>query len=92
MNYNIVGAGSEGTLLPEDESPDYIEISSVPPLPLFALLAADEDTSLFNISTAESGGQAIQNEQDYSSLLSDGITDDLDDPFSEEEVQLLPFC
>ncbi|XP_076005529.1 dmX-like protein 1 [Genypterus blacodes] len=29
----------------EDSSPDYTEISSIPPLPLYALLAADEDTS-----------------------------------------------
>lgn len=27
----------------ESSSPDYTEISSVPPLPLYALLAADED-------------------------------------------------
>lgn len=29
----------------ETSTPDYTEISSVPPLPLYALLAADEDTS-----------------------------------------------
>uniref|UniRef100_A0A8C4NXN1 Dmx like 1 n=1 Tax=Dicentrarchus labrax TaxID=13489 RepID=A0A8C4NXN1_DICLA len=29
----------------ENSSPDYTEISSIPPLPLYALLAADEDTS-----------------------------------------------
>jgi len=28
----------------EGSNPDYTEISSVPPLPLYALLAADEDT------------------------------------------------
>lgn len=29
----------------EKSSPDYTEISSIPPLPLYALLAADEDTA-----------------------------------------------
>lgn len=29
----------------ESSTPDYTEISSVPPLPLYALLAADEDMS-----------------------------------------------
>ncbi|KAG7237538.1 hypothetical protein INR49_032155 [Caranx melampygus] len=29
----------------ENSTPDYTEISSIPPLPLYALLAADEDTS-----------------------------------------------
>uniref|UniRef100_A0A665TIK5 Dmx like 1 n=1 Tax=Echeneis naucrates TaxID=173247 RepID=A0A665TIK5_ECHNA len=29
----------------DNSSPDYTEISSIPPLPLYALLAADEDTS-----------------------------------------------
>lgn len=29
----------------ENSIPDYTEISSIPPLPLYALLAADEDTS-----------------------------------------------
>ncbi|TDH12947.1 hypothetical protein EPR50_G00052370 [Perca flavescens] len=29
----------------ENSAPDYTEISSIPPLPLYALLAADEDTS-----------------------------------------------
>lgn len=29
----------------ENATPDYTEISSIPPLPLYALLAADEDVS-----------------------------------------------
>lgn len=32
--------------------PDYTEISSIPPMPLYALLAADEDTSQLGELTA----------------------------------------
>lgn len=31
--------------LTESSTPGYTEISSIPPLPLYALLAADDDTS-----------------------------------------------
>lgn len=36
----------------ESSSPDYTEISSIPPMPLYALLAADEDTSQLGELTA----------------------------------------
>ncbi|XP_061585398.1 dmX-like protein 1 isoform X2 [Cololabis saira] len=39
----------------ESSSPDYTEISSVPPLPLYALLAADEDTPQLDKGGSVSG-------------------------------------
>lgn len=34
----------DSTTIPEDTNLDYIEISSIPPLPMYALFAADEDS------------------------------------------------
>ncbi|XP_063036218.1 dmX-like protein 1 isoform X5 [Melospiza melodia melodia] len=64
------------------ETTDYIEIDSVPPLPLYALLAADDDSS-FSCSE-KSNNQHSQNKQDmpndsYENLFQNNVisTDDL---------------
>lgn len=44
----------------ESSSPDYTEISSIPPMPLYALLAADEDTSQLGELTACTGSLNIK--------------------------------
>lgn len=41
---------SPDNTLTEDVNLDYIEISSIPPLPLYALLAADQDPSYAGMS------------------------------------------
>ncbi|XP_035165202.1 dmX-like protein 1 isoform X6 [Oxyura jamaicensis] len=46
------------------ESTDYIEIDSVPPLPLYALLAADDDSS--HSCSEKSNNQKSQNKKDMS--------------------------
>ena len=77
--------------IPEEMQLDYIEISSIPPLPLYALLAADHDTSTFTqgeTATNTHDGAA----PDYSSLFDpDNVDSDLMDPFdAEDELSTSP--
>lgn len=88
----------DGSTLPEDINLDYIEISSIPPLPLYALLAADALDTTYTGSSKKEGlksptmmpptlGQT-QNNQDYSTLFNpDNLDESLDDedPFDENE-------
>ena len=77
----------EPTTIPEDIQLDYIEISSIPPLPLYSLLAADDDTSANYAPTVEPKKAEGQGDQDYNALFNTGQDeDDLDDPFNDDEV------
>ncbi len=88
---SVAGPASppEGPVLPEDPTLDNIEISSIPPLPLYALLDADKDTQA-NVETTASqvpgSSQTSNPDADYSTLFhSDSIDDDLEDPFQNNE-------
>ncbi|KAJ8305006.1 hypothetical protein KUTeg_018589 [Tegillarca granosa] len=68
-----ISGGSPGDIptLSEDPIPDYKEISSIPPLPIYALLAADEDTVVSNVDVVST--QTAQNaSQDYTELFDIG--------------------
>lgn len=83
---SIAGAvsPSEATTIPEEHQPDYIEISSIPPLPLYALLAADEDSSFKSV---DASANANTPNQDYNGLFNTGSFDEeLEDPFDMDEV------
>lgn len=59
----------------------YVEIKSIPPLPLYALIAADKDTTPFH-SEIKSSGHKGTKETDYSNLLDTNVPtldDDLDE-------------
>ncbi|KFV71155.1 DmX-like 1, partial [Dryobates pubescens] len=78
------------------ETTDYIEIDSVPPLPLYALLAADDDSSY--LSSEKSNNQNSQNKKDmpndnYDDLFQNTVistdelvTFDADEDSSKPEV------
>uniref|UniRef100_A0A3Q2DCI4 Dmx like 1 n=1 Tax=Cyprinodon variegatus TaxID=28743 RepID=A0A3Q2DCI4_CYPVA len=71
----------------ESSSPDYTEISSVPPLPLYALLAADEDTPHLEKGGSMSGdsGHGSSQTDAYDELFHTHNTLDLDPLDNEEE-------
>lgn len=81
--------------IPEESQTDYLEISSIPPLPLYALLAADDDVSFssaVDVPTAAKNQTTSEND-DYNSLFNfetaeDVIEDpfDLGDPLSSKPV------
>lgn len=83
------GAGAGG-LGQEELSTDYVEIMSIPPLPLYALLAADTDASFSGgvesvTPSALNPAAARTGSADYTSLFTvDAVPDDnFDDPFDE---------
>jgi len=76
----------------EEPSTDYVEIMSIPPLPLYALLAADTDASYGAgleavASSARNPVAARSGSADYTSLFTvDTVTEDtLEDPFDESD-------
>ncbi|MEQ2199428.1 hypothetical protein XENOCAPTIV_027258, partial [Xenoophorus captivus] len=71
----------------ESSSPDYTEISSVPPLPLYALLAADEDTAHREKGGSLSGdsGHGSSQTDAYDELFHAHNTPDLDPLNNEQE-------
>uniref|UniRef100_A0A8C6LVA4 Dmx like 1 n=1 Tax=Nothobranchius furzeri TaxID=105023 RepID=A0A8C6LVA4_NOTFU len=73
----------------ESSSPDYTEISSVPPLPLYALLAADEDTPQIGELTVSSvsgdSGHGSSQTDAYDELFHTPNTVDLDPLDNEKE-------
>ncbi len=76
----------DGGTIPEDTNLDYIEISSIPPLPMYALFAADKETSLTMAKeTAGSKSAPGPTDQDYSGLFN-ADTEELEDPFADDEV------
>ena len=58
----------EGSTIPEEVQLDYLEIASIPPLPLYALLAADQDTTLFKVVDGNNSRGKSDN-MDYSGLF-----------------------
>lgn len=68
------------TAIPEELMLDYAEITSIPPLPLWTLLAADKE----NASTAL---KLAEDEKDYNELFNGNIStseDNLDDILNDE--------
>lgn len=67
--------------LQEEPKLDYKEISSIPPLPMYALLAADEDNTVAKADTMTPGGKVgTAMDQDYGDLFDNGpsMDDELD--------------
>ena len=58
----------EGSTIPEEVQLDYLEIASIPPLPLYALLAADHDTTLTKTMDG-SNSRGKSDNQDYGGLF-----------------------
>jgi hypothetical protein len=92
MDNSGVGSGAVGTAGQDEPSNDYLEIMSIPPLPLYALLAADTDASFSAglesvTSSARNPIAARGGSADYTSLFTveSGTDDVLDDPFDEGE-------
>ncbi|XP_047120921.1 dmX-like protein 2 [Schistocerca piceifrons] len=69
------------TAIPEELTLDYAEISSIPPLPLWTLLAADRETT-------SSAAQISEDQEDYNNLF-DGslaVEDETLDELLEDEI------
>lgn len=76
--------------IPEDPQTEYVEISSIPPLPLYALLAADDDapfSGVGDVSVISANDRTTSNNENYSSLFNLELTteDVLDDPFDTSD-------
>ncbi|XP_077556185.1 rabconnectin-3 alpha isoform X7 [Haemaphysalis longicornis] len=94
-------AGSSGThspkeganVVPEELQLDYVEIQSIPPLPLYALLAADKQTVRKEASSAtgkaDAGTAGAKEDQiDYSALFESAPKKDTSlEDFLEEDAQ-----
>ena len=73
----------DASTIGEDVQPDYLEISSIPPLPLYALLASDEEKSTHHLDAKSPTGRSAT-KQDYSTLFAPTMDDDeMDDPFDD---------
>ena len=84
-----VSPHNEASTIPEEVQLDYLEIASIPPLPLYALLAADQDSSLVKVVDVNSS-RGLSDNQDYSGLFHDELSDEeLDDPFADEDVEVV---
>jgi len=82
-------AGTSGPL--DEHSPNYVEISSIPALPLYALLAADNAVPAHELdhkSGTVSRAAADQRTPDYTTLFTTetNADDALDIPFEESEA------
>ena len=68
---------------------DYSEISSIPPLPLYALIAADDDsaTTYVPIERRATGAKSPKKSNDHYDALFHvgGPEDELDDPFASDD-------
>ena len=80
--------GLDGGTIPEEMHSETVEISSIPPLPLYALLAADKEI----LRTDKSGGgmntqqTAATTETDYSTLFSPEMEeDDLEEELNHDD-------
>ncbi|KAM7285267.1 dmX-like protein 2 [Ixodes scapularis] len=86
-----------GNVVPEELQLDYVEIQSIPPLPLFALLAADKQTAQLaalgrmDISPGADATEVAspQEQHDYSTLFESAPKKDksLEDFLQEEDAQ-----
>uniref|UniRef100_A0A3B4T5F9 Dmx like 1 n=1 Tax=Seriola dumerili TaxID=41447 RepID=A0A3B4T5F9_SERDU len=70
----------------ENSTPDYTEISSIPPLPLYALLAADEDTSPKPGGVSGDSGHGSSHTDAYDELFHTPSIVDLD-PLDNDQEQ-----
>jgi hypothetical protein len=78
MSLSASSPTEQGTL--QEEVLDYIEINSIPPLPLYALIAADSDTVIPSEGKVSSPfGAPGQGDHDYSSLFTTVIESDDED-------------
>lgn len=88
MNYFYTNVGTTSpleqrgstTAIPEELTLDYAEITSIPPLPLWTLLAADRET-------ASSAAQNSEDQTDYNDLFDGRLLmehESLDDYLEEE--------
>lgn len=66
----------DGIAVVSDDSFEFMEINSIPPLPIYALMAADDDNSAANMEIA--GNAEPSNQQDYSELFSTAKEEILD--------------
>ena len=80
----------KGTIPVDEVQLDYMEINTIAPLPIYALLAADEDVSSFNTKDTSKGPGT--SDQDYSGLFNgDAYSDEeLDDPFTDDPYDGTP--
>ncbi|KAJ7994355.1 hypothetical protein DPEC_G00265000 [Dallia pectoralis] len=90
-----ISAGGSTTrdpkFLSKGESSDYTEIDSIPPLPLYALLAADEDRSVTPKETSVSGdsGHGSSQTDTYDELFQGAGADVEDlDPLGEDQEEI----
>ncbi|XP_069696328.1 dmX-like protein 2 isoform X4 [Periplaneta americana] len=89
LSVSYIGAGTTSpleqrgstTAIPEELTLDYAEITSIPPLPLWTLLAADKETSTMS-------AQMSEDQQDYNDLFDGNLAvadESLDDLLEEEQ-------
>nr|XP_042903510.1 dmX-like protein 2 [Parasteatoda tepidariorum] len=69
---------SSVSMFPEEVTLDYVEIQSIPPLPLFILIDSDKEAAHSQVASTDNEGE---NDQDYSGLfdLSATVEENLDD-------------
>ncbi|KAK6180445.1 hypothetical protein SNE40_012599 [Patella caerulea] len=73
----VSAAGIQDNQIVTEDISDFGEINSIPPLPMYALLAADADNSGINMEIAKSGAVTSPNkQQDYSDLFVTNVLDD----------------
>ncbi|XP_023723664.1 dmX-like protein 2 isoform X1 [Cryptotermes secundus] len=88
LSVSYIGAGTTSpleqrgstTAIPEEVTLDYAEITSIPPLPLWTLLAADKETPTMS-------AQMSEDQQDYNDLFDGSLTvadESLDDLLEDE--------
>ncbi|XP_035825075.1 dmX-like protein 2 [Aplysia californica] len=80
-----VSVRSENDMDAEAAPINYVEIKSIPPLPLYALIAADRDATPFNSEIASKTATGQQNrETDYNDLLNPNILRNDDDELDDQ--------
>ncbi|KAL3867333.1 hypothetical protein ACJMK2_044544 [Sinanodonta woodiana] len=76
MSISALSSG-EPVQIEEEENLDYIEISSIPPLPLYALLAADDDHTQIKSDALECGApNGDEDQTDYNELFQTSFEDE----------------
>ena len=75
--------GSTSGMIPEELTLDYTEINSIPPLPLWTLLAADKETAKGGRGSSPSRRGGVVKEQGYDDLFGDGFADEEDDSLDD---------
>lgn len=83
ISLNTSGGNPEdAAVIPDVEDfPDFLEVSSIPPLPIYALISADADNTVLNTEIANVAGTADQGhpEQDYTDLFNTQIVDETEE-------------